>query len=75
MDVAYNGKWGYHPLIVSLANTQEKLGTLNRPGNWNSQQQSVGLIERGTALCHRAGLRRILLYGDSKFSQTEHFDR
>ncbi len=75
MDVAYNGKWGYHPLIVSLANTQEVLGILNRPGNWNSQQQSVGLIERGIALCRRAGFRHILIRGDSKFSQTEHFDR
>jgi hypothetical protein len=75
MDVAYNGKWGYHPCIVSLANTQEVLGILNRPGNWNSQQRSVGLIERGITLCRRAGFRRILLRGDSKFSQTEHFDR
>jgi hypothetical protein len=75
MDVAYNGKWGYHPLIVSLANTQEVLGISNRPGNWNSQQRSVWLIERGIAVCRRAGFRRILLRGDSKFSQTGHFDR
>lgn len=75
MDMSYNGKWGYHPLIVSLANTGEVLGILNRPGNWTSQQNSVGLIERGIALCRRAGFRRILLRGDSKFSQTEHFDR
>jgi hypothetical protein len=75
MDIAYNGKWGYHPLLVSLANTQEVLGLLNRPGNWTSQQQSVGLIERCIGLCRRAGFRRIRLRGDSKFSQTKHFDR
>jgi hypothetical protein len=75
MDIAYNGKWGYQPLMVSLANTQEVLGILNRPGNWSSQQGSVGLIERTIGLCRRARFRRILLRGDSKFSQTEHFDR
>ena len=25
MDIAYNGDWGYHPLILSLANTKEIL--------------------------------------------------
>lgn len=75
MDMSYNGKWGYHPLLVSLANTQEVLNISNRPGNWTSQQRSVGLIERAIGLCRRGGFRRILLRGDSKFSQTEHFDR
>jgi len=75
MDMAYNGKWGYHPLLVSLANTQEVLGLVNRPGNAGSQQRSVGMIERAIGLCRRAGFRAILLRGDSKFSQTQHFDR
>jgi len=75
MNMAYNGQWGYHPLLVSLANTQEVLGIVNRPGNFNSQQGSLGMIERAIALCRRGGFRRILLRGDTKFSQTEHFDR
>ncbi len=31
MDIAYDGTWGYHPLVVSLADTGEVLSVLNRP--------------------------------------------
>jgi hypothetical protein len=31
MDIADNGIWGYAPLVVTLANTNELLYLVNRP--------------------------------------------
>lgn len=33
MDVVYQGTWCFHPLVVSLANTQEPLHLVNRSAN------------------------------------------
>src|SRR5947209_1171236 len=33
MDIGHDGTWGYHPLIVSLANTREILRLVNRSAN------------------------------------------
>jgi hypothetical protein len=75
MDVAYDGTWGYHPLLLSLAETGEVLFIKNRSGNRPSQEGAAPLCDRAIGLCRRAGFRRIVLRGDTKFSQTEHLDR
>jgi hypothetical protein len=75
MDLAYEGTWGYHPLIISLANTREVLSILNRSGNRPAHEGAAAEVDRCLAVCFQGGFRRVLLRGDTDFSQTEHLDR
>lgn len=74
MDIAYDGTWGYHVLLLSLANTQEVLRLVNRSGNRPSHEGAAAQCNQVIALCRHAGFEHILLRGDTDFSQTEHLD-
>jgi hypothetical protein len=75
MDFTYDGQYGFHPLLISLANTGEPLFLFNRSGNRPSQELADVYLDRAVTLCRQAGFRKILLRGDTKFAQTRHLDR
>lgn len=71
---AHKKEWGYHPLVVTLANTGEVLRLLNRSGNRPSHEGAAPLLDESVALCRAAGFQKMLLRGDTDFSQTAYLD-
>lgn len=41
MDICYKGMWGYHPLVLTLAETGEVLRLVNRSGNQRCDQENI----------------------------------
>lgn len=74
MDLAYNGIWGYAPLIVTLANTNEVLYLVNRPGNRPSSAGAAEWLDLGIDRVAPV-FKKVWLRGDTDFSLTHNFDR
>ena len=74
MDISHKGEWGYHPLVITLANTGEVLFVVNRSGNRPSHEQAAHYFDLAAQLCREAGFKRVRFRGDTDFTQTRHLD-
>ncbi len=72
-DFSYKGPLAYHPLVISLAETQECLRLINRPGNTPSAEGAeTHLAELFPLLLRR--FRQVVVRGDSAFCKQALFD-
>ena len=67
-DFSYNGKWSYHPLLATLAETNEPLRTINRSGNRPSPEGAAQALHDILPMVGRH-FGKVFVRGDSKFYQ------
>lgn len=72
-DFTYKGGFGFHPLVISLAGTQECLRLVNRPGNVPSAEGAAEHLEALVPML-KSRFKSVLVRGDSAFACQKIFD-
>lgn len=72
-DFSYKGPLAYHPLVISLAETQECLRLINRPGNTPSAEGAEAHLEELFPWLLRR-FRKVVVRGDAAFCNQKIFD-
>jgi hypothetical protein len=72
-DFTHEGGFGYHPLVISLAETQECLRLVNRPGNVTSAEGAAQQLS-GLVPMLQSRFKDVLVRGDSAFARQDIFD-
>ena len=67
-DFSYTGKWSYHPLLLPLAQTNEPLRTINRPGNASSADGAASALAEILPRVRRH-FKQVRVRGDTAFYQ------
>lgn len=65
-DFSYKGTWSYHPLLISLAETNECLRLINRPGNTASSDGVEDALDPCLGPLMES-FQRVIVRGDSAF--------
>ena len=69
-DFSYNGKWSYHPLLISMAGTGECLAIRNRPGNVRSSNGAADALDEVLPRVNEH-YEKVLVRGDSDFGRND----
>lgn len=69
-DFSHTGKWSYHPLVVSFADSGDCLAVRNRSGNVRSSEGASEVLSQVLPRVKRHA-RQVLVRGDSDFDRRD----
>ena len=69
-DFSHTGKWSYHPLVVSLADSGDCVAVRNRPGNMRSSEGASEVLQEVLPRVKRHA-RQVLVRADSDFDRRD----